>query len=360
MWFVERGLSDGQISALFALWSFTAILTEVPTGALADRWSRRGAVVLAGALQAAAYVVWVVHPSFTGFAAGFVLWGLGGSLASGALEALLYDHLLAVGAHAEFPRINGRLTTAGLVSQLPATLLATGLFAIGGFTAAGLGSAVLCLAAALVATRLPHDLPRADADADDAGYLRTMRDGVAQIGRIPGLRYLVIAVATVEAIDTFEEYFPLLAAGWSVPTHLNPPAVLLIALAGACGATIGGRSRGTLRPLPMAGGLALAAAMLVVADVWHRPPAVALVAVFYGTYCAVSTILQGTLQHRIRGPHRATVTSAVGFVTELSAFAVYAAWAIGGPRMVALLVIVAAGVVGGLGRAPRGSRRSAK
>ena len=40
--FLDTGLSEAQISVLFALWSITAFVAEVPTGALADRWSRRG------------------------------------------------------------------------------------------------------------------------------------------------------------------------------------------------------------------------------------------------------------------------------------------------------------------------------
>jgi MFS family permease len=48
--FLDTGLSDAQISVLFAIWSVTALVTEVPAGALADRWSRRGAVVLASVL----------------------------------------------------------------------------------------------------------------------------------------------------------------------------------------------------------------------------------------------------------------------------------------------------------------------
>ncbi len=360
MWFVDRGLSDGQISALFALWSLTAILTEVPTGALADRWSRRGAVVIAGILQASAYGVWILRPTFAGFAAGFVLWGLGGALASGAIEALLYDHLLAIGAEAHYVRIFSRMTAAGLAGQIPAALLAVAIFPIGGFTAAAVVSTGLCLAAALVATRLPRDPPPAVTDAEADGYLQTLRQGVAQLGRIRGLRSLVVAVACVEAIDAFEEYFPLLADSWSIPTNLNPLAVLVIVVAGAVGAGLAGRGAERLRPPALAVALAIAAGILMAADLWHRPAAIALVAGSYGIYSAVSTVMQGRLQHRISGPYRATVTSAVGFVTELAAFAVYAAWAMGRARLVAVLLIAVALMVARLGWNPDSSRRRAK
>ena len=45
--FLDTGLSTTQISVLFGIWSVTGFVCEVPSGALADRWSRRGVVVLA-------------------------------------------------------------------------------------------------------------------------------------------------------------------------------------------------------------------------------------------------------------------------------------------------------------------------
>src|SRR3954447_17917777 len=56
--FLDTGLSQAQILLLFALWSVTAFVAEVPTGALADHWSRRGSLLLAGCLQAAAFALW--------------------------------------------------------------------------------------------------------------------------------------------------------------------------------------------------------------------------------------------------------------------------------------------------------------
>ena len=87
--FADNGLSDAQISALFVVWSIVGLLAEVPSGALADRFSPRLALMAAGVLQAAGYAVWLLMPGFAGYAAGFVLWGIGGSLVSGAFEALL-------------------------------------------------------------------------------------------------------------------------------------------------------------------------------------------------------------------------------------------------------------------------------
>jgi MFS family permease len=146
--FTATGLSVAQVSALFAIWSAVAVLTEVPSGALADRFSRRSCLVAAGVLQACGYAAWVLLPGFPGFALGFVLWGFGGSLVSGAKEALLYDGLDAAGAAEHYARVAGWVAAMELVAQLPAALAATWLFVAGGFPLVGWVSVGTCLAAA--------------------------------------------------------------------------------------------------------------------------------------------------------------------------------------------------------------------
>ena len=37
--FLDTGLSGAQISLLFAIWSITSFVAEIPAGVLADRWS---------------------------------------------------------------------------------------------------------------------------------------------------------------------------------------------------------------------------------------------------------------------------------------------------------------------------------
>ncbi|GAB3373466.1 hypothetical protein GCM10027452_31840 [Micromonospora halotolerans] len=91
--FADTGLSVGQISSLFVLWSAAGILLEVPSGAWADAVSRRLLLCLAPLLTAAGFALWVLVPSYPAFAAGFLLWGAGGALRSGALEALVWTEL---------------------------------------------------------------------------------------------------------------------------------------------------------------------------------------------------------------------------------------------------------------------------
>src|SRR3954453_8918511 len=184
--FLDTGLSEAQISFLFAVWSITAFLAEVPTGALADRWSRRGSLALAGCLQAAAFVVWTAAPGFPAFAVGFVVWGVGGALMSGTSEALVYDGLAASGSEGTYVRVHGWMTSAELLVQVPTALLASGLYALGGYRLVGWVSVVARLAAGALALRCPE--ARRVADDDEAA----LRAGMISALRRPGMLLVVL------------------------------------------------------------------------------------------------------------------------------------------------------------------------
>src|SRR3954453_719413 len=234
--FLDTGLSEAQISFLFAVWSITAFVAEVPTGALADRWSRRGSLLLAGCLQAAAFTVWTVAPGFPAFAVGFVVWGVGGALMSGTSEALVYDALAEVDGGSPCVGVHGWMTSAELLVQVPTAFLASALFALGGYALVGWVSVGICLGAGLLALRFP-EAPRVADGEDDAG---TLRQGVTAALRRPGLLLVVLAVALIGGLDAVEEYFPVLAADRGVAVAAVPVAILVIALAGAAGAASAG------------------------------------------------------------------------------------------------------------------------
>jgi MFS family permease len=332
--FADSGLSDASISVLLTIWSLTAVVFEVPSGAIADRFSRRSCLVASGLLHACAYASWVLFPSFWGFAAGFVLWGLGGTLTSGAFEALLYDGLAANGDAELYGRLNARVDTITLVAQVPVAVLATFLFSLGGYDLAGWVSVAMCLASSVIALRFPEP-PRGSSE-DDVGYLDTLRTGLREA--VP-IKRAVLAVALVYAIDAFEEYFTLLVQDWHVPTVWVPLATTGVPLLGAAGAALGGRLRFRGWVLFASGLVLIAAAVLAV------PAAIVLLGLFYGLYRFVLVQVETELQHRIESEARATVTSVAAIGSEFVAFAIYGLWVLGAAFAVGVLILVVALVI---------------
>ncbi|MBM0227794.1 MFS transporter, partial [Micromonospora sp. ATA51] len=145
--FSDTGLSVGQISSLFVLWSATGIVLEVPSGAWADAVSRRLLLVLAPLLPAAGFACWVLAPSYPAFAVGFLLWGAGGALRSGALEALVFTELDRLGASDRYARVMGRARTAEVLGAAAPGRWRGRSSRSGGYPGVGAASVLACLLA---------------------------------------------------------------------------------------------------------------------------------------------------------------------------------------------------------------------
>lgn len=157
LFFQERGLDFKQIALLNTVYALTAIVCEVPTGVLADRFGRRRAMIAGAILMAAGCLVDYRGTSFWTFALGEGLLALGLTLSSGADSAYLYDLLRDAGRGDRYRALEGRATAAKLVGSAGA-LLAGGLIARHHLADTYAVSAVICVAAALVAALLGERL----------------------------------------------------------------------------------------------------------------------------------------------------------------------------------------------------------
>ncbi|WP_433280442.1 MFS transporter [Micromonospora sp. CA-244673] len=347
--FADTGLSVGQISSLFVLWSAAGILLEVPSGAWADAVSRRLLLCLAPLLTAAGFALWVLVPSYLAFAVGFLLWGAGGALRSGALEALVWTELDRLGAAGRYARLTGRARTAELLGVVGAMGLAAPVLALGGYPAVGAASVAACLAAAAVATLFPEhrpghgprnhrqagtDRPGTDQrgtdqpDAAEPGWLASLRGGLAEARADRSVRAALLLVPAVAAVwGGLDEYTPLLARDTGVPAATVPLLLLLV----WAGTTVGGllapvgerlTDRGFAALLAGAA-LALAAGALV-----RHPAGFVLVGVAFAAFQLATVLADVRLQARISGPDRATVTSLAGMATDLAIVGVYAGYGV--------------------------------
>ncbi|WP_431884200.1 MFS transporter [Micromonospora gifhornensis] len=345
--FADSGLSVGQISSLFVIWSVAGIALDVPSGAWADATSRRLLLCLAPLCTAAGFALWTFVPSYPAFALGFVLWGAGGALASGALEALVFDELDHLGLAQRYARTIGRARTAGTVGVLASIVLAGPVLGYGGYPAVGLASVAACLLAAAVATRFPEQratatdtlivaAPAAPAapvaptqhrdpadPADEPGWWQGLRGGLAEARRDRRVRAGVLLVAVVTATwGALEEYTPLLARDTGVALTTVPLLLLLLAVGQVLGgllAPAGERLRVRGYALLLAG----SAAALASGALLRHPAGFVLLAGAFCGFQLASVLADARLQARISGTRRATITSLAGMATELITIAVY-------------------------------------
>ncbi|SBT66541.1 Major Facilitator Superfamily protein [Micromonospora sediminicola] len=372
--FADTGLSVGQISTLFVLWAVAGILLEVPSGALADALSRRLLLCLAPLLTAAGFALWVLLPSYPAFAVGFLLWGAGGALRSGALEALVFTELDRLGAADRYARLIGRTRTAEVLGAVGSGVLAGPVFAVGGYLAVGAASVATCLLAAAVAARFPEHrtAPAATApaavaplatpsaatpsaaappsgpgeapDDDEPGWLDSLRGGLAEVRADRAVRAAVLLVAAVAAIwGGLDEYTGLLARDTGV-AEVTVPLLLLLVWAGM---SVGGLLAPwgeRLSRRGYAGLLVFAAGALAAGALARHPGGFLLLAVAFAAFQLATVLADVRLQARISGSARATVTSLAGMATDLTTVAFYGAYgllagAVGNPVAFAVAVL---------------------
>ncbi|MER8224503.1 MFS transporter [Streptomyces sp. NPDC094143] len=324
--FADTGLSLWQISSLFALWSVTGVLLEVPSGAWADTASRRRLLWIGPLLTAAGFALWVAVPSYGAFAAGFVLWGAGGALGSGALEALVYDELDHLGAAGRYARVMGRARAARLTGTVASLGLAGPVFAQGGYAAVGAASLVACALTALTATRFPEHRVRPETGGE--GWAATLRTGLAQVRRDRSVRGALLLVPAVAAVwGALDEYTPLLVRDIGVAEATVPYLIMLI----WAGATVGGLLAGPAERLGTTGFAALlagAALVLAVGGVSRSLTGIALVGLAFAGFQLAEVLADVRLQHRIDESRRATLTSVASLATELATVATFGAYAL--------------------------------
>ncbi|MBQ1089054.1 MFS transporter [Streptomyces sp. B93] len=325
--FADSGMSGWQIASLFALWSLTSVVLEVPSGAWADAVSRRLLLWVGPLITAAGYALWILTPSYLAFAAGFVLWGIKGALGSGALEALVYEELDRVGASGRYARVMGRVHSLGMLGVVAAMGLAGPVFAAGGYDAVGAASVAGCLLTALAAWRLPEHGRDTAAEDEKGGWAAALKDGVTEVRGSRAVLGALLLVPVVTGVwGALDEYTPLLVRETGAP-DLAVPWLLLVIYGGA---TLGGLLAGRAARLGAVRlGVLLAASSVALAAgaATGSPAGVALVGLAFGGFQLATVLADARLQHAIGGPARATVTSLAGVVTEVVTIAVFASYA---------------------------------
>lgn len=117
LFFYTQFLDFKQIALLTGICGLAALLFEVPTGAFADIYGRKTAIVLSYILFSASMLGVAFSHTFEAFLVLGIMSALSNALYSGSLEALVYDSLKESGKEHIFERVVSRmeaLTWVGL------------------------------------------------------------------------------------------------------------------------------------------------------------------------------------------------------------------------------------------------------
>lgn len=123
VFFRMNDISISRITILAAIWSVAALVTEIPTGVLADRWSRKYMLALSSVFAALGFLVFSVSSSFSPFVLATLLLAARISFGSGTDDAFLYDSLKEMGKASDYERIRGRCNLLEVASLFVAGVI---------------------------------------------------------------------------------------------------------------------------------------------------------------------------------------------------------------------------------------------
>lgn len=310
--FSLEGLSVAEIGLLLAFWSASAIVLEMPSGALSDHFDRRVLLVIAPLLKALTFVSWgVAGGNFWLYGLGFLFWSAGQALQSGTRESLLYERLEEAGRSAEFDKVLGRDNAAeGL--GIGAGALLGGLVAQFDMDMAIWLTIPPLLLGSVLALWLRDTRPERVVEDGETPitYVSHFADAIGEFRRHADLRfvtvYMAVGLITFELLEEFDQLYYLAVAVpiwlWGV---LAGGVELAYAYASVAAHRLAGK-RWLAWALPLAGG-----ALLVVASFGDNPWYVLLLELAYVAIAPVAVLAEARFHRVMDGKSRATTTSAL-------------------------------------------------
>lgn len=314
--FTEHDVSPFYYSLLFIIWAVTGLIAEVPSGALADRYSRKWIIVFSGVLKSTAFLAWYFEPTFWGFALGFILWGTSSSLRSGAWEALLYETLKSADHESLFMRHYGRIRSFGTLGVMAGELLG-GILILHGYDVVLLVSAVVPLLAVMPIMLWIKDVRTPGSEG--VSYARLLKEGVSEILSSRLLRYIALLTGTLlVGWGTYDEYAPPYLFERGFELHIVAFLGAAIILSSALGEFFAERfahlgQQGLLACMVAANVILI---LSCIVSSWWIP---LCLAVYFFTFSMAGIQLQAQLQDNIEGHARSTATSVLGFVDSVGA-----------------------------------------
>ena len=317
--FRDSGLSEIQIGLLFAVLPVTTLIFEVPTGVLADKYSRRLLLFCAQLVKAMGYALWLVMPTYAGFIIGFALWGFATTLVSGTFESFVYDELKYFNLEKTYEKIHGRIDAAKFIGMTLATLLG-GLVAEFGYDKVLIPSIVAPLIAGVLILRTPaaHSI----GTTGERRYWHVLKEAVIESVKNHNLLQLILYFGVVFGVmEASHEFWGLYFSERSISlAYLG----VIFAVANGVVAVAGFSAHlWELDGKGLYGYVLIACVSAIVLQFTPIFTTIFLSLVFSYVMQVALIKYEARMQHEISSSQRATVTSIKSLLAQFFAFAYF-------------------------------------
>jgi MFS family permease len=300
--FKPQGIAVATIFVVVA-----TLIFEIPAGVLADRWSRKGVLILSTLCLLISTIIGGLSTSQWMYILAVSFWGLFFAFFSGIYESVVYDTLLEEGGHSkQYERFLGKVILYDSIGLVCGSLLSGvianqfGIRAPYFFT---IPSVILCVAAICwFKEPLLHKQSQA---TSLYGHLREMLDTIA---KDPAVIAILLPIAgAIMLARVLIEFNQLYYIALAVPVLFFGPLNALVQSSIGLSGIVAGKSKGriiyyTLTALIVAGSFALITKTNAIVIV------IGQVTVLTASY-ALATIMQGKLHGMLSSKMRAGASS---------------------------------------------------
>ncbi|WP_345377520.1 MFS transporter [Pseudonocardia yuanmonensis] len=312
------GFDAAGVGVMAAVYAAVVPLFEVPSGLLADRWSRRGVLVLGSVAAAASVAIGGLSRNVPTYLVAAVFLGLFFAMQSGTVEAIVYDTILEeTGASTAFEATTGRLRLVESGALVVGALAGGVIAEVVSLRATYFLTVPLLIGAclALLAFREPR-LHRADG-ADESTSLRDQVRATYRVILQPGRLRLVIAVTVAGTLlmQSMLEFGPLWLVALAVPAFVYGPHWAGLTAALGLGGLLGARPWWTRRPAAVLLALMIVACCLILTTSRSAPVVIAAQVVLTTLVVAGGIPVLRRLHDGVPSAVRAGVASGVGTLT---------------------------------------------
>ena len=317
LFLIYRGIELYQIAILIAFWSLSTTLLEIPTGVLADKWSRKNMLVLSAIFRSLCYVTWFFGSNFWLFLLGFAFRTVSGTFESGTLEAYVFDFLRQKRKEEEFEKIWGR-------GQASLTIGIAIALSLGGFLSTYSYELVVALSALsplfTMATSLLFPQVYPVTLIGEKSYLSILKDGIKKaFSNTLLVRVFLYSAIVYAALGMLDEYDQVMLSSWfNMPNSFIgiwlATAMGISSLSGLYAHKLKNMGWKLLNTMAVVTGI-----LLIMISLSNSPLLLGTFLLFWTFSVLINVLTQGVIQREIPSEERATITSVNSLITETGA-----------------------------------------
>jgi MFS family permease len=220
LYLIDRGLSFFEINSLFGVILITQLLSEVPTGILADKIGRKKSIVIAYTFQLSGEIVFIFAHNYLLIAFSCILAGIGFAFYSGCYEAMMFDSLKSDNKENEMQKVSGLNSGFKLIATVLGAL-------IGGFLSADLSMDSYILLIVLTAISVGIALivsfflkePKYISVNDSQSSMQILREGISHIKKNKSLkRIMLLSILATPFINYLLNFYQPFLLNANVPS----------------------------------------------------------------------------------------------------------------------------------------------